>query len=74
MPDNERKKIETIAIIIAENLTYDPQVIRKVKEKKPELMDSEILEWINCAKKKLWKDEYLTNDIKKELEMWDNVD
>jgi len=45
-----------------------------VKEKMPELTNSEILEWINCAKKKLWKDEYLTNDIKKELEMWDNVD
>jgi len=76
MPDNECKKLEATAIIIAENLAYDPQdeVIRKVKEKKPELTDPEIIEGINCAKKLLFKEEYLTDDIKKELEMWDNVD
>jgi hypothetical protein len=39
-----------------------------VKEKKPELTDSEILKGINY-KKLLFKEEYLTNDIKKELEM-----
>ena len=51
-----------------------PSSYPKGEKKKPELTDSEILEWIKCAKKKLWKDEYLTNDIKKELEIWDNVD
>ena len=76
MPDNKRKKLEATAIIIAENLAYDPQdeVIRKVKEKKPELTDPEIIEGINCAKKLLFKDEYLTGDIKNELKLWDILD
>jgi len=67
---------EATSIIISQNLAYSgpDEVIEKIKEKKPELTDSEILEGINCAKKKLWKDEYLTDKIKRELQMWDNVD
>jgi len=74
MKDDDCEKLKALAIIISENLTYDPEAIQKVKEKIPELTDTEILEWINCAKRLLWKEEYLTDDIKKELEMWDNVD
>ena len=28
----------------------------------------------DCAKRMLFKEAYLTDDIKKELELWDNVD
>ena len=56
MPDNECKKLEATAIILAENLAYDPQgeIIRKVK--KPELTDAKILAGINYAKKLLFKE------------------
>jgi len=76
MKDDDCEKLKALAIIIWENLTYYPQdeAIQKMKEKMPELTESEILEWKNCAKRLLFKEEYLTDDIKKELEMWDNVD
>jgi len=74
MKDDECEKLKALAIIISENLTYDPEAIRKVKEKIPELTESEILEWINCAKRLLFKEEYLTKEIKKELKLWENVE
>ena len=76
MRDDECEKLKALAIIISENLTYAPEdeVIQKVKEKMPELTVLEILEWINCAKRLLFREEYLTDEIKKELELWKNVD
>ena len=76
MRDDECEKLKALAIIILENLTYAPEdeVIQKMKEKMPELTESEILEWINCAKRLLFKEEYLTDEIKKELKLWDNVE
>jgi len=74
MKDDDCEKLKALAIIISENLTYDPEAIQKVKEKIPELTVPEILEWINCAKRLLFKEEYLTDDIKKELKLWDNLD
>jgi len=76
MKDYECEKLKALAIIISENLTYAPEdeVIRKIKEKIPELTESEILDWINCAKRLLFKEEYLTKEIKKELKLWDNID
>jgi uncharacterized HAD superfamily protein len=76
MKDDECEKLKALAIIISENLTYAPEdeVIRKVKEKMPELTESEIFEWINCAKRLLFKEKYLTDEIKKELKLWDNVE
>ena len=50
MKDDDCEKLKALAIIISENLTYDPEAIQKVKEKIPKLTDSEILEGINCAK------------------------
>jgi len=74
MRDDECEKLKALAIIISENLTYDPEAIRKVKEKIPELTEPEILDWINCAKRLLFKEEYLTDEIKKELKLWDNIE
>jgi len=76
MRDDKCEKLKALAIIISENLTYAPEdeVIRKVKEKIPELTESEILEWINCAKRLLFKEEYLTDAIKEELKLWENID
>jgi len=76
MKDDECEKLKALAIIISENLTYAPEdeVIRKVKEKIPELTESEILDWINCAKRLLFKEEYLTDAIKEELKLWENID
>ena len=76
MRDDKCEKLKALAIIISENLTYAPEdeVIRKVKEKIPELTESEILDWINCAKRLLFKEEYLTDAIKEELKLWENID
>jgi len=76
MRDGECEKLKALAIIISENLTYVPEdeVIRKVKEKIPELTEPEILDWINCAKRLLFKEEYLTDEIKKELKLWNNIE
>jgi len=51
------------AIILAENLAYDPQdeVIRKVK--KPEFTDAKILAGINYAKKLLFKKGLYINNL-----------
>ena len=76
MRDDECEKLKALTIIISENLTYAPEdeVIQKMKEKMPELTESEILEWINCAKRLLFREEYLTDEIKKELKLWENVE
>jgi len=73
---NKKEVLEAVSIIIEKNLAYENanKVINKIKKVKPHLSEDEILEGINVAKRLLFKEEYLTDEIKKELELWDNVD
>jgi len=68
--------LEVASVIIEKNLTYEDieKVINEIQGIKPNLSEEEILEAINMAKNLLFKEEYLTDEIKKELKLWDNVD
>jgi len=74
IPDNDL--MEAITTIIYENIVYSDteEIITKVKELKPKLTDSVIISAIDLAKEFLFKNEYLTEEIKKEIEAWDNFD
>ena len=74
--ENNKEVLEVASIIIEKNLAYEDfdKVISEIKKIKPNLSKSEIIEAINVAKRLLFKEEYLTEDIKKELKLWDNVD
>jgi len=74
--NNKKEVLEAVSIIIEKNLAYEDmnKVINKIKKVKPNLSEEEILEAINVAKRLLFKPEYLTEDIKKELKLWDNID
>jgi len=52
----------------------DDVLFEKTKAEKPYISDKIIVIAINTIKKLLFKPEYLTKDIKKELELWDNAD
>ena len=51
----------------------DDEVFEKTKAEKPYLSDKIIVIALNTIKKLLFKPEYLTEDIKKELALWDNL-
>jgi len=74
--ENNKEVLEAASIIIEKNLAYKDfdKVISEIKKIKPNLSESEIIEAINVAKRLLFKPEYLTEDIKKELKLWDNID
>jgi uncharacterized protein YwgA len=74
IPDNDL--MEAITTIIYENIVYSDigEIIKKVKELKPRLTDSIIISAIDLAKELLFKNEYLTEEIKKEIEAWDSID
>ena len=73
---NKKEVLEAVSIIIDKNLAYEDmnKVINKIKKVKPNLSEYEIIEAINVAKRLLFKEEYLTDEIKKELKLWDNID
>ena len=72
----DNRILEATTTIIYKDLVYEDidKVINEIKEIKPHLSEDEILEGINLAKRLLFKEEYLTDEIKKELELWDNID
>ncbi len=74
--ENNKEVLEVASIIIEKNLAYEDfdKVISEIKKIKPNISENEIIEAINVAKRLLFKEEYLTEDIKKELRLWDNVD
>lgn len=51
----------------------DDDLFEKTKAEKPYISDKIIVIAINALKKLLFKPEYLTEDIKKELALWDNI-
>lgn len=52
----------------------DDDLFVELKRLKPHLTDSDKLIGITKSKALLFKPEYLTNEIKKELDAWDNID
>ena len=52
----------------------DDDLFEKTKAEKPYISDKIIVIAINTVKKLLFKPEYLTEDIKKELDLWNNAD
>jgi len=56
-----------------ENL-MDDELFEKTKSEKPYISEKIIVIAINTVKKLLFKPEYLTEDIKKELDLWNNAD
>jgi uncharacterized protein YwgA len=52
----------------------DDDLFVELKRLKPHLSDSDRLLGITKAKALLFKPEYLTDEIKKEMEAWDNID
>ena len=71
--DNEA--LDVAVLIIYKNLTYEntDKVVAKIKKSRPHVSEEEILDGINVAKRLLFKPEYFTEDIKQELELWNNV-
>ncbi len=51
----------------------DDELFEKTKGEKPYISDKIIVIALNTIKKILFKLEYLTEDIKKELALWDNI-
>jgi len=48
--------------------------IEKVRKINPRLSEFDIISGINLAKRLLFKKEYLTDEIKRELKMWESVE
>jgi len=71
-----KKALESTVIIIRENLTYSDidEVIEKVRKINPHLSEFDIISGINLAKRLLFKKEYLTDEIKRELKMWNSIE
>ena len=71
--DNEA--LDVAVLIIYKNLTYEntDKVVAKIKKIRPHVSEEEILDGINVAKKLLFKPEYFTEEIKNELELWNNL-
>jgi len=71
IPDNDL--MEALTTIIYENIVYsdNEEIIKKVKKLKPKLNDSIIISATDLAKELFFKKEYLTEEIKREIEVWD---
>ena len=52
----------------------DNEVFEKTKNEKPYLNDKTIIIAINIVKELLFKDDFLTKDLKEEFELWDNAE
>jgi len=67
--------VSTITYLKEENPDYsDDDIFAMVKNMKPHLKEYMIIISNNIAKELLFKPEFLTDEIRKELDMWDNVD
>ena len=76
-PLNDRHRadlLEAVATILFIKKYDSDDIFEKTKNEKPFLSDRIITIAINIVKKLLFKPEFLTDEIKEELEIWDNVD
>jgi hypothetical protein len=78
MRTNQGEFLEAVSTILYlknnMNLDDDDAVFSETKRIKPHLGDSLIVIGIDIAKKLLFKPEYLTPALKKEMELWDKAE
>lgn len=74
--DMDNATLEAVSTIIYKDLQYAniKTLLKEIKNIKPRLTDFQIISAQNKAKKLLFKDEYYTAEIKKEIMMWEKVD
>ncbi|MGQ4834281.1 MAG: hypothetical protein ACP6IS_10360 [Candidatus Asgardarchaeia archaeon] len=63
-----------IYLIKMNNNISEGDLIMQMKQLKPHLSDETIILGINRAKRILFKPEYLTKELREEIEMWDQID
>lgn len=52
----------------------DDEIFARIKQLKPYISDYICLAGMTRAKELLFREEYLTEDIKKEIDLWDRID
>ncbi len=70
----ENNDMCSLVLFIVENdLQYSDvrEVIGRIKQNNPHVSEDMIISGINIARRILFREEYLTDDIRKEIEMWD---
>ncbi len=74
--DMDQKLLESVSTIILLDLVYSNVgvVIKKIKEIKPHLSDIEIIDGQNRAKELLFKDEFLTEELRNQILEWEQID
>ncbi len=74
--DKDKNIIESTATIIIMRLQYEYEeaVIEQIKKIKPHLTKEDILSGINTARELLFKDEYLTSELRAEIKAWEEID
>lgn len=63
-----------VYIITQESGTEDDEIFVRSKTLKPHFSDSQLIIGMTKAKQLLFKDEYLTDELKQEIDMWDNLE
>jgi len=65
----------TIVFLMKENPQYnDENIFGSMRQLKPHIRDTERIIGLTKAKELLFKDEYLTEEIVREMEEWDRID
>lgn len=65
----------TIVFFIRENPQYnDENIFQSIRSLKPHIRDTERIIGLTKAKELLFRDEYMTEEIAREMEEWDRVD
>ncbi|MFW9866507.1 MAG: hypothetical protein ACFFEN_10470 [Candidatus Thorarchaeota archaeon] len=76
--DYETELLEAVSTIVYLREEHpdiiDDDIFASVKTMKPHLKESMIIISNNIAKELLFKPEYLTEEVRRELDMWDNID
>jgi hypothetical protein len=74
--NNTHLKEATAAFIhlIKNGSTQDDEAIKKIRILKPHLNDETIIIGLSRAKELLFKPEYLTEELRREIEQWDSAE
>ena len=68
--------LSAVIIVIKNNLQYNDvkDTINRVKQIRPELSDYDIIAGINIARRIMFREDYMTEEIKREIDMWERSD
>lgn len=74
--DEDRRSLEAVSTILFKKLEYQDLETTsiKIREIKPHLLDREIMFAQNKAKELMFKDEFVTQELSKEQELWEKAD